>query len=111
MHRTFTPIILLVLIKLKSVSVISQAWLDLESGNDESPIFESGFYPVIQTDLTKAMQSVETFMALINSREKQLENLRVESAELSSFDLLSGTEKCQDILNQVKRRYTNKLVS
>ena len=76
-----------------------------------SPIFESGLYPVIQTDLVKALQRVETFMALIDSRAKQLEILRAEVTELSSTELLNDLERCQAILDHVECRYADKRVS
>ncbi|CDS39395.1 Spectrin alpha actinin [Echinococcus multilocularis] len=92
---------------LKERMAAFQAWLDLESRPVECPIFESGSYPVTRSNLTKAVQRVETFMTLIESRGKHLASLCAE-AEVLCPDLLGDLEKCQASLDHVKRRYTKK---
>ncbi|VDM16562.1 unnamed protein product [Hydatigera taeniaeformis] len=92
---------------LKDRMVAFQAWLDLESQAIECPVFENGSYPVTRSALTKAMQRVETFMTLIESRDRHLASLHAD-AEVLCPDLLRDLEKFQVLLDQIKSRYTNK---
>uniref|UniRef100_A0A5K3FG96 KASH domain-containing protein n=1 Tax=Mesocestoides corti TaxID=53468 RepID=A0A5K3FG96_MESCO len=85
-----------------------RAWLDLETNATEVRIFESGSYPVTRPSLSKAIQGVETLIALTDSRSKQLEELFSEANKLQCSDLLSDIEKCQTQLSQVKQLYDKK---
>lgn len=87
-----------------------QAWLDLESGGVDLPIFESGSYSVTSSNLSRSMQRAETFLALVESRRKQLDTLRVEAADIMNPDITADLVKCEAQLEQVECRYAKKRV-
>ncbi len=115
--KTSSVAVLSMVLKLYALTSISrncallQAWLDLEKTASETPIAQSGAYPVTRPALSKAIQGLDTFTTMAESRGKQLDEMLKEAEEISAGELMPSLRQCREQLEQVLQRYDEKRVS
>lgn len=85
--------------------------MDLESATSDAPMFESGTYPATNSGVAKAVQRAETFLAVVESRRKQLDSLRAEVEHEKNSEVADNLNQCQAQLSEVEHRHADKLVS